>query len=191
MSYNNDSIARFLLFNFLFFYLCAPDDRRFRLHCKKLVEKFTNDVIDAAQRDLTVETANKIKALASSALNLIKPETVKLLAKTHGQIDKHFSIPISVPVGESGLQNTPDMDDYERSCRKDVAELELVYKQQAVMINHLKMEMELYDGYLMEQANIDAAMCDLFENNFTESNFNAQMIENVIDILKNIEIDIK
>lgn len=164
------------------------DEKLFRLHCKKLTEKFTNAVIDAAQRNLTVEIANRIKSMSSNAMNLIKPETVKLLTKINGQIDKHFTIPANVPIGESSLQNTPDMDDFERSCQKEIARMELIYKQQAIMMNHFKKEMELYDN-LIEEANVDMAMCDIFENNFTESNFNAEIIDNVIDTLKSIGID--
>lgn len=154
-----------------------------------MVDKFTENVIDAAQRELSVETANKIQSLANNALNLIKPETVKFLSKINAQIDKHLTIPESVPIGENNLQNTPDMDDYERKCKEDIAELELVYKQQAVMIAHLSKELEFYDKELVTEAEIDSEMCDLFENNFTESNFNAELIDNVVEILNGISVD--
>lgn len=153
-----------------------------------MVEKFTSKVIDAAQRELTVEMANKINALGGSAMNLIKPETIKFLSKTNMLIDKHLTIPETVSVGKDSLQNTPDMDDYERQCKKDIADLELVYKQQAVMMNYLAKEKELYDTKLMEEAAIDMGMCDLYENNFTGSNFNLEMVDVVARMLNDIGV---
>lgn len=153
-----------------------------------MVDKFTENVIDAAQRELTVETANKIKSLASNALNLIKPETVKFLSKVNALIDKNLTIPPSVPIGENNLQNTPDMDDYERKCKEDIAELELAYKQQAYMMEHLKKELSFYDNELVAEAEIDDEMCKLFESNFTESNLNAELLDNIVKKLKNISV---
>lgn len=173
----------------LFWFFFPADERLFRLHCKRMVEKFTENVIDAAQRELTVETANKIKSLGSNALNLIKPETVRFLSKINAVIDKNFTIPAKVPIGENSLQNTPDMDDYERKCKEDIAELELVYKQQAIMMAHLSKELAFYDSELVAEAETDSEMCNLFENNFSKSNLNAELIDNVATILKDITVE--
>lgn len=171
--------------------LCFSGERLFRLHCKRRVDKFANNVIEAAQRELTVETANKIKSLESNALNLIKPETIKILSKTNALIDKHFTIPETLPIDGDSLQNTPDMDDFERKFKQDIADLELVYKQQAVMMNYLAKEKELYDTKLMEEAEIDMRMCDLFESTFTnsnstDSNLNAELVDNMVRMLDDI-----
>lgn len=173
-------------------FICwISDERLFRLHCKRMVDKFTENVIDAAQKEFTVETANKIKSFAGNALNLIKPETVKLLSKTNVLIDKYFTISPSIPIGENSLQNTPEMDDYERKCKEDIAELELVYKQQAIMMEHLSKELAFYDKELVAEAEIDNEMCNLFEMHFTESAFNEEIIDNVVQILKNISVGSK
>lgn len=165
------------------------DERLFRMHCKRMAEKFTNSVIDAAQRELTVETANKIKSLAGNTLNLIKPETIKLLSKTNTLIDKHFTIPETLPLSsENMLQNRPEMNDYGRKCEQDIAEIELVYKQQAIMMNHLLKEKELYDTKLMEEAQIDMSMCDLFEKHFSDSTTNTEDVDNVVQMLKDIDV---
>lgn len=173
---------------FIQFYSNFVDEKLFRLHCKRVVDKFTNNVIEAAQRELTVETAMQIRSLSANSLNLIKPETIKFLSKTNALIDKHFTIPETLPIENNTLQNTPAVDDFEKDCKKNIAELELVYKQQAIMMNHLLKEKELYDTKLMEQALIDQSMCDLYENNFTNSNFNAEMVDNVASILKDFGI---
>lgn len=172
----------FILFNFFL------DEKLFRLHCKRVVDKFTNNVIEAAQRELTVETAMQIRSLSTNALNLIKPETIKFLSKTNALIDKNFTIPETLPIENNTIQNTPTVDEFEKNCKKNIAELEMVYKQQAIMMNHLLKEKELYDTKLMEQALIDQNMCDLYDNNFSESNFNAEMVDNVASILKDIGI---
>lgn len=164
----------------------------FRLHTKRMVEKFTNNVIDAAQRELTVETANKIQSLTDDSLNLVKPETIKILSKFNALIDKNFTIPTNVSMGENSLQNTPAMDDYEKECKKEIAELERVYKQQAIMMSHLMAELELYDNsQLVEEAEIDMGICELFENNFTDSNFSAEIVDNVVRQLNSIGIHSK
>lgn len=170
----------------------SSDEKIFRLHTKRMVEKFTNNVIEAAQRELTVETANRIQTFANNTLNLVKPETIKFLSKFNALIDKNFAIPPTLPMCENSLQNTPAMDDYEAECKKEIAELELVYKQQAVMMSHLKAELELYDSLqLMDEAEIDMGICDLFENNFTNSNFNAEIVDNVVRQMNDIGIDLK
>lgn len=173
--------------------LCVfSDERMFRLHTKRMVEKFTNNVIDAAQRELTVETANKIQSLTDDSLNLVKPETIKILSKFNALIDKNFTIPTNVSMGENSLQNTPAMDDYEKECKKEIAELERVYKQQAIMMSHLMAELELYDNsQLVEEAEIDMGICELFENNFTDSNFSAEIVDNVVRQLNSIGIHSK
>lgn len=159
------------------------------MHCKRVVDKFTENVIDAAQRELTVETANKIKSLGSNALNLLKPETVRFLSKINALIDKHMTIPMNVPIGVNNLQNMPEMDDYERKCKEDIAELESVFKQQSIMMAYLTEELKFYDNELIAEAESDNEMCNLFENNFTESNFNEELVDAMLKVLKNISIE--
>lgn len=153
------------------YFLSFLVERVFRLHTKRIFEKFTNNVIDAAQRELTDETTNKIQSLSNNAMNLVKPETIKFLSKLNALIDKSFTIPTTLPIDENSLQNTPDMDDYENGCKKDIVELERVYTQQALMMSHLMAELELYNDKLTDEANIDMGICELFENNFTDTNF--------------------
>lgn len=185
LTHNKSPLTHFLLCVF-------SDERMFRLHTKRMVEKFTNNVIDAAQRELTVETANKIQSLTDDSLNLVKPETIKILSKFNALIDKNFTIPTNVSMGENSLQNTPAMDDYEKECKKEIAELERVYKQQAIMMSHLMAELELYDNsQLVEEAEIDMGICELFENNFTDSNFSAEIVDNVVRQLNSIGIHSK
>lgn len=145
------------------------DERAFRLHTKRMVEKFTQNVVDAAERELPAETALRIKSISDVTMNLIKPDIMRFLSKSNALIDKYLSIPADLIIDEEKcMQNTPDMDNYEMQCKKDFAELELVYKQQALMINHLKAELDLYDNELMAEAEIDMSMCDLLEENFGE-----------------------
>lgn len=155
--------------NLLYILFYVSDERAFRLHAKRVVENFTKNVVDAAERELPVETANRIKSVSDITMNLIRPEIIRFVSKFNSLIDKHLSIPPELPMSdEAELQNTADMDSYELQCKKDIEELELVYKQQAVMINHLKAELDLYDNDLMAEAETDLAMCDLFEENFGE-----------------------
>lgn len=154
----------------LYFLFDMLDERAYRLHTKRMVEKFTKNVNDAAQRELSVETANRIKSISDVTLHLIKPEIIRFVSKLNALIDKYFGIPVDLVIDdEKRSLNTPDMDKYEMECKKDIAKLELVYKQQALMINHLKAELELYDNGLMEEADIDMGMCDLYEENFGDS----------------------
>lgn len=171
--------------------LLSSDERVFRLHTKRMVEKFTNSVIDAAQRELTVETATKIKSMSDNVLHLIKPETIKFLSKLNAHIDKHFSIPDNLPLGENSLQNTPDMDDYETQCKKEIAEMELVYKQQAIMIMHLKSELQLYlEAKMDNEAHVDLGMCEVFERINGETNLNDELIDNAVKMMKEVGIEI-
>lgn len=173
------------------------DERAFRLHIKQTLEKFIKNVIDAAQRELTAETANRIKSISNVTLNLIKPEIIRFLSKFNALTDKFFGIPADLSIDEEKLlQNTSDMDDYEMKCKKDIAELELVYKQQAIMINHLKAELDLYEtGSVMAEADIDMSMCDLFEENFDDCDSNSSgsddPVFNVLDQLNSVAIDLK
>lgn len=173
------------------------DERAFRLHIKRMFEKFTKDVVDAAQRELTVETANRIKSISDITLNLIKPEIIRFLSKFNAQIDKHLGIPADLAIDdEKCLQNTPIMDDLELQCKKDIAESELVYKQQALMIKYLRAELDLYETELTPQAEIDMGMCDLFEENFSDfsnsssSNSMDNTVTSVLDQLSSVGIDL-
>lgn len=180
----------------MFLFLMFSDERAFRLHTKRMVEKFTKNVVDAAQRELTVETANRIQSISDITLNLLKPEIIRFLSKFNALIDKHFGIPADLIIDEEKcLQNTPDMDSYEMQSKKDIAELELVYKQQALMINHLQAELDLYDSGLTAEAEIDMGMCDLFEENFSDfedssSNSNTDSVANVLEQLNSFGINL-
>lgn len=154
------------------FFVSLSDEKLFRAHCKKLIDKFTDNVIEAAERKITMET-DQLKSFASNALNLIKPETIKFLSKTNALIDRHLSIPLNLPVEENySLQNTPDMDDYEMKCKKDIAEMEKVYKQQSYMIKCLKKELQIYDEKLMDVTNVDGLMITSLDKVLEESNLN-------------------
>lgn len=159
------------------FFVSFSDEKLFRAHCKKLIDKFTNNVIDAAQREITMET-DQFKSFANNSLNLIKPETVKFLSKANALIDKHLAIPSNLPVEDNyRLQNTPDMDDYEMKCKKDIADLEKLYKQQTYMINSLKKELEIYDDKIIDVAEADQLMLSSLEKYLednTESNLNEE-----------------
>lgn len=159
------------------FCVLMPDERAFRLHIKRMMENFTEKVVDAAQRELSVETANRIKSISDITVNLMKPEIIRFLSKFNACIDKHLGIPADLPLDdENQMQNTPDMDNFEMQCKKDIAELELVYKQQALMINHLKAELDLYDNELVAEAEVDMGMCDLYEEHFGEFNHSTSNI---------------
>lgn len=167
-----------------------------------MVEKFTKNVNDAAQRELSVETANRIKSTSDVTLNLIKPEIIRFISKLNALIDKYFGIPADLVIDEEKrLQNTPDMDSLEMQCKKDIAELELVYKQQALMINQLKAELDLYDNELMAETEIDMGMCDLIEENFgdcrnrssisnSNNNSSDNTVTNAMERLSSIGIDL-
>lgn len=156
-----------------------------------MVEKFTKNVNDAAQRELPVETANRIKSISDVSLNLIKPEIIRFVSKSNALIDKYLSIPADLVIDEGKrTQNTPEMDNYEMQCKKDIAELELVYKQQALMINHLKAELVLYANELMTETEIDMGMCDLFETNFSDgSNSSDNTVANAMEQLSSFGIN--
>lgn len=136
-----------------------------------MVEKFTQNVIEAAERELPVETAQRIKSISEVTMNLIKPEIIRFLSKLNALIDKYLSIPSDLIIDEEKcLQNTPDMDSYEAECKKDLVALEKAYKQQMLMMNLLKAELELYDGELIAEAEIDMEMCNLYEQHFGDCN---------------------
>lgn len=163
------------------------DERAFRLHTKRMVENFTKNVVDAAQRELPAETANRIKSISEITLNLIKPEIIRFVSKFNALIDKYLSIPADLPMDdEKCLQNTPDMDNFELECKKDIEELELVYKQQALMLNHLKAELDLYDDGLMAEAEIDMGICDLYEENFGDFSNSSSTIGNSDNTVSNV-----
>lgn len=179
------------------------DERAFRLHTKRMVEKFTQNVVDAAERELPAETAQRIKLISDVTMNLIRPEIIRFLSILNALVDRYFAIPTDLVIDEEKcMQNTPDMDNFEQQCKKDLAELELVYKQQALMINHLKAELELYENELMAEAETDMGMCDLYEENFGDcsdgsgssdinnSSIYNSTVANVLDELSSFGIDL-
>lgn len=157
------------------------------MHTKRMLEKFTNSVIETVKRDLDDETAARIQTLSNQALNIIKPETIKFLSKFNALIDKNFAIPAHLPIGEHELQNTLEMDDYEKQVKKEIADLELIYKQQAVLMNRLMCEKKLYDTELIGEVESDMASCNIVENNFVDSNASAELVESVMQQLNAIE----
>lgn len=180
-----DATAVHVSFSELFCCLCFSDEKLFRAHCKKLIDKFTNNVIDAAQRDITIDTT-QLESFANNSMNLIKPETVKFLSKTNALIDKHFAIPPNLPTQcdeDNNLQNTPDMDDYELKCKKDIAELEMVYKQQSYFASILRKELELYDEKLMDVVKVDDGIIGAYEKYFADANAGEETIDAAIQML--------
>lgn len=153
-----------------------------------MIDKFTEDAIEGTKKEITVETANQMKSFSGIAFNLIKPETIKFLSKINTLVDKYFTIPSNLPIGGNGLQNTPDMDDYEKKCKEEIAELEKVYKQQEVMMRQMKDELKFYEQQILEEVQIDMQMSEMFEENFKESKFKEDTIDNVVEILKDTSI---
>lgn len=147
-------------------------------------------MIDAAQRDITIDTT-QLKSFASNSLNLIKPETVKFLSKTNALIDKHFAIPPNLPIEDNNLQNTPDMNDYEVTLKKNLAEAEMVYKQQSYFMSLLKKEMELYDEKLMDVAKVDDGIIGAYEKYFADDNLTEDAIDSTIEILNDVNLEPK
>lgn len=139
-----------------------------RLQLKNDIRKFAGDVIEQTKDKVTVQTASKLMSVTEDINLLIKPEIVTFLSKQNATIEKYFGIPKNVPITELGdLQNSAEIDEYEARLMEQMAELEKIYKQQAIMMLYLSKENELYQQFA--DIGSDAELCDSFENNFSRS----------------------
>lgn len=139
-----------------------------RLQVKNDIRKFAGDVIEQTKDKVTVETASKLLSVVNDINLLIKPEVVTFLSKQNATIEKYFGIPKNVPITELGnLQDSVEIDEYEARLKERTAELEKIYKQQAIMMLYLSKENELYQQFA--DIGTDADLCDLYENNLVRS----------------------
>lgn len=149
-------------------------------------------MIDSAQKDLSVETARKLRSAAENSMQLTKPYLIKMFLRTNALFEKYFRIPDHISIDDSidKNQNSCEMDRYEQECKEKIAELELVHKQQAVMLKQLNAEMEFYDQKLMEDAIIDNNLCDLFEENLANINDDVTDTARILLSLNDVEAEV-
>lgn len=166
-------------------------ETEFHKHGKKQIKQYANDVVKSLENELTVEQVNQINSIADNAFDLVKPDVVLLFQRMRALITKYMSIPDNVSTEESSIleMNTPELDTLEENLKAEIAELDEVYLQQYFMIEALTIENEFYDDVLIPQAEIDSNLCDHFEGNLSESNFDNAVATNVMEMLEALSME--
>lgn len=161
---------------------------------------FFDGLIASAQKDCTVELANKMQELSNNYMQIIKVDLHELIRAFDAKVDKFLSIPAGVtgsgPIAGQIAAISDGVDGAEKAANKRLEELEMVYKQQALLLRKLRAELEFYDAVMDDQAEIDDGLCSLVEKcmqeNSNELDGNERILEHLSKVLeaKNAEIEI-
>lgn len=140
-------------------------ESRFVEDGKAALKKYTEEVIEALDKDLTDEQKNRIKAMAEKPFDSVKNDTKLLFNLIGSMVERFMSIPDNVSIEEDNLEpNSIEVAVEEAEVRNRLAELEKTYVQQQIMIEALMKENEHYDEVLLPQAEVDMQLCDFFEH---------------------------
>lgn len=142
--------------------------KNFREDLEEVVNHLTEQII--RRRDFEPETVTKLQDITKNTSNIVKHEIIDFLKDQDNLIEKYFSIPDNVPLvrQENGVDYTNIDESTEQELTDRVEKLKLVYKQQILLANKLKQELEYYQETVDEQCDIDDKLCDLIEQNLTE-----------------------
>lgn len=132
-----------------------------------MIQSFFSSIVESAQKECTVEMARKIQDLSDNYMQIIKLDLVKLNRKFDEKVDKYFTIPMDMTVHGVGagrvaaVSGSGDCD--EKTLNERIDELETVYKQQAILSQKIRAELEFYNTVMDVQAEIDDGLCFLVE----------------------------
>lgn len=166
-----------------------------------MIGLFFDGIIKGAQKECTVEMAHKIQDLSKNCMQIIKLDLADLNRTFDEKVDKYLSIPTNVTVygmgaGQVVVVCDANAADAEENALNDrIAELETVHKQQAILLQKLRPELEFYNTVMDVQAEIDDGLCVLVEkymqDTANESDGDERILEHLNNILeyKNAEIE--
>lgn len=155
-----------------------------------MIQMFFDGLIASAQKECTVEMANKMKELSKNYMQIIKLDLNELIRTFDGKVDKYLSIPANVtgsgPIAGKAAALSDDVDGAEKAVIKRLEELEMVYKQQALLLRKLQAELEFYYAVMDDQAEVDDGLCTLVENNMQENSNELDDSERILEHLSNV-----
>lgn len=173
-------------------YIYIPGAKYARLNCKQMIRSFVGSIIDGAQKECTVEMARKIRDLSKNYMQIIKVDLGELIRTFDEKVDKYLSIPAELTVHSTGAGEVAAVcdvkDSEENALNERIDELETVYKQQAILMQKLRAELEFYQTVMDEQAEIDDGLCLLVEkyiqDDVSEPNTDERILEHLNTVLE-------
>lgn len=157
-----------------------------------MIQSFFSSIVESAQKECTVEMARKIQNLSDNYMQIIKLDLVKLNRTFDEKVDKYFTIPMNVTVhGVSGdrdaaVCDSDAADANENTLNERVDELETVYKQQAILSQRIRAELEFYNTVMDVQAEIDDGLCFLVEKCMQDNASGIDSDERILEQLNNV-----
>lgn len=140
--------------------------------------------------------ARRIQDLSDNYMKIIKPDLVELNRTFAEKVDKYLSNPLNemvmdhgVGAGQVAAVCDDDADDTdENALNGRINELETVYKQQAILMQKLRAELEFYNTVMNVQAEIDDGLCLLIENYMQDSASASELdgAERILEHLNNV-----
>lgn len=172
--------------------ISIPGAKYARLNCKQMIRLFVGSIIDGAQKECTVEMARKIRELSKNYMQIIKLDLGELIRTFDEKVDKYLSIPTELTVHSKGTGQVAavcDAHDFEENALNErINELETVYKQQAILMQKLRAELEFYQTVMDEQAEIDDGLCLLVEkyiqDDVSEPDADGRILEHLNTVLE-------
>lgn len=157
-----------------------------------MIRSFVGSIIDGAQKECTVEMARKIRDLSKNYMQIIKVDLGELIRTFDEKVDKYLSIPAELTVHSTGAGEVAAVcdvkDSEENALNERIDELETVYKQQAILMQKLRAELEFYQTVMDEQAEIDDGLCLLVEkyiqDDVSEPNTDERILEHLNTVLE-------
>lgn len=139
--------------------------------------------------------ARKIQNLSENYIQIIKLDLVKLNRTFDEKVDKYFTIPMDMTVhGVSGCRvaavcnsdGGATADANENTLNERIDELETVYKQQAILSQRIRAELEFYNAVVDVQAEIDDGLCFLVEKYIQDNCTGINSDERILKHLNNV-----
>lgn len=156
----------------------------------RIIRSYFASIIESAKKEINVETARKIQALADNSAQIIKLDLTSLNRAFAEKVDRYLSVSArdhglsdtrSVSAGSNGASNAE-----ESTLRDRIDELEMVHKQQAILLQKLRAELEFYTTTMDDQAEIDNGLCLLVEKFMKDTDSKCEVDAGVLEQLNAI-----
>lgn len=157
-----------------------------------MIQSFFSSIVESAQKECTVEMARKIQDLSDNYMHIIKLDLVKLNRKFDEKVDKYFTIPMDMTVHGvaagrvAAASDSGAGDSDEKTLNERIDELETVYKQQAILSQKIRAELEFYNTVMDVQAEIDDGLCFLVEKYMQDNASGTDSDEAILEHLNKV-----
>lgn len=181
------SINRMQNHNFLF-HLNFADEKLIRSYLKNRIKKICEQFIKKNETELSVEKARELRQFAETFTDAADPELNELIKDFNRIVDRYLTVPSNVPLYYDIYQKEKILPVAGSSQEREehLKMLQKIYKQQKILQEMLKNELEFEKETLSREKEIDSELIELVGRFMQRPN--TDHMNNVENFLRNYDL---